>query len=81
MGGGVAEPLQAQEMQCRDSLGVSLNEGYHFEGPPNKGHSLLGSMLGSSCSRKLPFRYTCSRLGPDPAEARSNTSSFYRAMV
>ena len=28
-------------------MGVSQNEGYHFRGLNNKGHGILGSILGS----------------------------------
>ena len=28
-------------------MGVSQNQGYHFEGPSNKDYSILGSRLGA----------------------------------
>ena len=35
-------------------MGVSGNYGYHSEGPHNKDHSMLGSILGSDYLWKLP---------------------------
>ena len=39
-------------------MGVSQNEGYHFGGPQNhnEDYSVLGSIVGSPHSGKLPYR-------------------------
>ena len=36
-------------------MGVSQNYGYHFGGPNNKDYSILGSILGSPYSGKVPL--------------------------
>ena len=44
-------------MAKQDTWGFPKNEGYHFGGPKNKDYSILGSLLGSPYSGKLPHEY------------------------
>ena len=46
-------PLGARP-PLRCNVGISQNQGYHFEEPHNKDYSILGSMLGFPYLGKLP---------------------------
>ena len=58
------EKKMENEMETEDIEGiigirVSQNYGYHFGGPHNKDHSILGSILGCPYLGKVPFRACC----------------------